>query len=113
MSEALKTAVGAIIGLLVDGSYDVVEAMTRGRRLSADSLRRAVEGYGRTLASIPPDSLDRLDVVQIEGSEPAAFHVLVEMWTEEEGRSDLTLELRMTDLYGGAYDVEVLDLHVL
>lgn len=113
MTEALRTAVSAIVGLLVDGSYDVVEAMTRGRRLSAASLREAVDGYARTLVPVPPASLDGLDVVRIEGSGPAAFHVVVELWTQEEGRSDLSLELRLTDLYGGAYDIEVLDLHVL
>jgi len=113
MTEALRTAVSAIVGLLVDGSYDVVEAMTRGRRLSAESLREVIEGYGRTLAPIPASSLDHLDIVRIEASEPPAFHVVAALWTEEEGRSDLSLELRLTDLYGGAYDTEVLDLHVL
>ncbi len=113
MNSARVTAVQVVVGLLVRESYDVIEAMTRGRRLSADDLRGAVETYGRTLAPIPADALEPLDVVRIEGTDPAAFHVCVDLWTEEEGLSDLSLELRLTDLYGGAYDIEVLGLHVL
>jgi len=91
---------------------EIADALARAR-LSAGTLREVVEGYGRALAPVPEGGLDHLDVVRIEGSEPAAFHVVVELWTEEEGRSDLSLELRLTDLYGGAYDIEVLGLHVL
>lgn len=113
MTEAIRTAVAVVIGLLVDGSYETVEAMTRGRTLSAGHLREAVEGYGRKLTPVPHGFLDRLDVVRIEESEPAAFHVVVDLWTEDEGRSDLSLELRLTDLFDGAFDVEILGLHVL
>jgi len=112
ITESVLTAVRTIVGLLVDGSYDVIEAMTRSRRLSSEDLRGAVEGFGRTLAPIPTDALEHLDVVQIEGADHPTLHVVVDLWTEE-GKSDLSLELRLTDLYGGAYDIEVLDLHVL
>ena len=35
------------------------------------------------------------------------------MWTVEEGRSDLTLELRLTETGEAPYDVEIHNPHVL
>ena len=46
-------------------------------------------------------------------SDPAAFSVVVDLWTAEEGRSDLTLELELVDRFEGAYDVMIQNLHVL
>lgn len=86
--------------------------MTRGRRLSAEELRGAVAGHGRTLVPLPPEELDSLDVVEIAGAEPAAYSVVVDLWTEE-GRSDLSLELRLVDRDDGAFEVEVMDVRVL
>jgi hypothetical protein len=41
------------------------------------------------------------------------LHVAVPLGTDEEGRSDLTLELHLTELAAGVFETEVLDLHVL
>jgi len=56
---------------------------------------------------------DNLDVNEIEGAIPRAWWVLVDLWTVEEGRSDLTLEIRLTDTGGELYDIEINNLHVL
>mgnify|MGYP003350972838 CR=1 FL=1 len=49
----------------------------------------------------------------IEDTDPAAYSVTTDLYTEEEGKSDLSLELRLTDAYDGAYETEVMDLRVL
>jgi hypothetical protein len=41
------------------------------------------------------------------------MHVAAPLWTAEEGRSDLTLELRLIEFAPEAYEVEIEDLHVL
>jgi hypothetical protein len=82
--------------------------------LTAEQLRQAVEEYGRELQKPPEVVFDNLDVNGIEGAIPRAWWVLVDLWTVEEGRSDLTLELRLTDNTGGElYDIEINNLHVL
>ncbi len=91
----------------------MLAARTRPSRLSAAELAAAIEDYGRTLTPVLPNSLDDLDIVELEDAETPTYHVVVELWTEEEGRSDLTLELLLTDRYGGAYDIEIRNLHVL
>ena len=111
--RALQVAVQVLVSLLAAGKYDVAAAMTRGDRLSADDLRESIERYGRTLISLPNETLEKLDVVQVGGCQHPTFHVVVDLWTAEEGRSDLTLELELTDRYGGALETRILDLHVL
>lgn len=111
--SALTTAVQVAVGLLVAGEYDALAATTYGRRLSAKQLRDAVSEYGRTLRSLPDDEWTTLDVVEVPDAEVPTFHVVVDLWTEEEGRSDLSLELLMKDTDGGAFETEILDLHVL
>jgi hypothetical protein len=106
----IEVASRIVVALLVGCKYDVLEALTRGSRLSADELRLAVDAYGRTLVDVP-DGQWRQDVAPMD--EPDSFHVIVDLWTAEEGRSDLSLELRVHDRYQGAFEVEVLDLHVL
>lgn len=108
----IETAVGVVVGLITRGEYDVVESLTRGRRLSAGSLREAVETYGRSLVPPPEGWTQVVDVVPVETT-PGTYFVAAPLWTAEEGRSDLTLELHLSEIAPGVYDTEVLDLHVL
>ena len=108
----MQTAVSVVVNLLVEGDFGTIEKMTRGRRLSASELEVAVSDHGRTLVGLPQEALDELDVVEIENSHPTVYSVTTDLYTEE-GRSDLSLELRLTDVYDGAYETEVMDLRVL
>lgn len=113
VDSAIRTAVGIVVGLLVNGQYDVLEAVTRGDRLSAAEIRRAVEQYGRTLVSIPPAARDSYDVYRVERADRPTFSVDVDLWTREEGRSDLTLQLELIDTGRSTYAVTIEGLHVL
>ena len=61
---------------------------------------------------MPPGSVDEwpLDICDVnDGSK----HVIVDMWTEQEGRSDLSLELELREAPTDVWETRVLDLHVL
>lgn len=111
--NALQRAVSIVVDLLVEGDYRTIEEMTRGRRLSATELEDAVMRYGKTLVRLPQQAIEELDVLEIEGSDPTAYSVTADLYTEEEGKSDLSLELRLRDENDGAYVTEVMDLRVL
>lgn len=111
--NAIETAVRVIIDLLVRSEYAVVERVTRGRRLSAEQLGRAVIEYGRTLVRPGAGWWDEVTVTPIDAGDKGAFHVAAPLWTIEEGRSDLTLELRLVESSRDIYESEVLDLHVI
>ena len=66
-----------------------------------------MEEYGRELQMPPEVVFHNLDVNEIEAAIPRAEWVLVDLWTVEEGRSDLTLEIRLTDTGGELYDIKM------
>lgn len=109
----IKATVVQLLLWLVAGDYAAIERTTRGIRLSAALLRQAVVEYGRTLTMPPASVLDLLDVIEVEASNPRAWSVRVDLWTAEEGRSDLSLECTLIDRPGDLLGVEVDNLHVL
>ena len=114
--QKISDTVRHLVGMLVAGDYAGLEAISRGRRLTAEELRQAVEEYGRELR-MPPESVfetfdeDNIDVFEL--ARPRSWSVLVDLWTVEEGRSDLTLDVVLTDTGGEQYDIEIVSLHVM
>jgi hypothetical protein len=104
--------VRAVVALLVAGEYDEVERRTGGKRLTSADIAAAVTAYGRRLVHPPQEAFDELDVVRVAGVVPPTWSVRVGLWSAEEGRSDLTLELTVTQGGGGSYGVELDDLHI-
>jgi hypothetical protein len=96
---------------LVRGEFEALEALDQRDRLSADGLKQALSDYGRTLVEPDADWWGSAEVTPIQAGE---FHVAAPLWTEEEGRSDLTLELRLVETGpGDVYQSYVEDVHVL
>jgi hypothetical protein len=63
---------------------------------------------------MPPDeAFEDLDVVDVDASGPMRHGVRFDLWTAQEGRSDLTLEMTITDVGADSYDLQIDDLHVL
>jgi hypothetical protein len=114
IEPAVRTALRTVLGLLVDGEYEVLDAMTKGRNLSAAQLREAVESYGRTLV-LPPDGAlpADLDVFEVAGSSPRRLAVVMPMTTKEEGRSDLSAELTLIEVAPRLWVTEIDNIHVL
>ena len=109
----LEVAVRVIVDLLVRREYDVVERMTKGDRMSAAAMSQAISQYGRRL--VRPDPADWWPLVEITpvSVEHGMVHVAAPLWTAEEGRSDLTLELWLTEFAPQLYRATLLNIHVL
>ena len=97
---------------LACGDYDLLVERCVKSRLTSDDLRTVIREYGRKIVSPPADAYKDLDVVQVKGTVVPTWSVRAPLWTEEEGRSDLTLELTIA-VGAGAPRVELDDLHVL
>lgn len=108
----LSRTIQRVMGHLVRGDYAAVEALTAGQRLNASEIAQAIADYGRQLV-LPPGGSDPRSIVELEGSAPVRWSVYVDLWTLEEGRSDLSLELTLTDSARGTYDVQIDNIHVL
>ncbi|WP_039145639.1 DUF7668 domain-containing protein [Leisingera sp. ANG-DT] len=100
MSENKKISVTTrlVVQMLVEGDFDSIEKLSGGNRLSAADISSAVEEYGRTLISPPEESYSNIDAVQIEDELPSMWSVRFHLWTEEEGQSDLSIVLTLSDI---------------
>ena len=111
-SKDLQATVQGLVRRLARGDYEGLVAACEKSRLSAADLERAVTEYGAKLA-VPPKAMYReLDAVQVRSASVPTWSVRVPLWTEEEGRSDLTLELTIS-LGPSGPSVELDDLRVL
>lgn len=111
-ADKLSRTIQRLMGHLVRGDYAAVETLTAGQRLSADQIEHAIAEYGRRLVA-PPSDISPRSIVETEASNPDRWSVYVDLWTEEEGRSDLTLELTLTESSRETYDVQIDNIHVL
>jgi hypothetical protein len=98
--------------LISQFNYDGVEKLSNGIRLNAEQIRDAIKEYGRTVLPFPQAELKLVDVIEVINSMPKKWSVVVPFWTQEEGRSDLSLELTCIDEEGNLR-VEVDNIHVL
>jgi hypothetical protein len=112
MADALLAKVRSVVELLAAGKYDDLEKLTDGRRLTSAEMALAVREYGRCLIAPPDDAYEELDVVQVQNRVPAEWSVWMPLWSKEEGRSDLTLQLTVREVDGDLL-VELDDIHVL
>ena len=105
--------VRTVAAMLARREYTALEELSGGVRLSATDLERAVHEYGRTLSVPPPGQEPPLDVVEIRDRRPRRWAIYVPLWSREEDRSDLTLELTVIEVPSEGYRVEIDNLHVL
>ena len=94
MSDAkcIERTLRVIVDLLVRGEYTELERITRGVRLRSEEIATAVREYGRTLVSPPPAAFSQANVIAIRDSSPPAYSVRFNLYTHEEGMSDLELQ---------------------
>ena len=97
---------------LVARKYSELEALTNGVRLGALDIASAITKYGKNLVIPPNNAWELLDVVEIRNAQPPQWSVTMPLWTREEGRSDLSIELTLIGDEGGC-TIELDDIHVL
>jgi len=112
MNEHLRKPVAHVLSLLARKEYAELAKLTNQVRLSEQDITRAVADYGRTLVEPPDDAFNFLNIVQVYGSHALRWSITMPVWTKEEGRSDLSVELTVTD-HGNDFSIELDDIHVL
>jgi len=102
-----------VVADLASGKFEEVARRSNSRHLSASEIGQAIRSYGRELIPLPPEALSLVDFVSVRGSNPPEWSVIVPLFTKEEGRSDLSLELGLRRLAPHAYTFEIQGIHVL
>jgi len=108
---SVRVPIGEIVDALVRGDFDLLEADGRAGRVGAGALREAIRDYGRTLVALPEAAYGLIDAVEVTSS-ANLWQLAVPLWTVEEGRSDLSLELTAVETPDG-WGCVIEGLHVL
>ena len=102
-----KDTVRYVVGLLASEDYDSLGRLSDGT-LTADELRLAISRYGGVVLAEP------FDLGEFEALDSGSgWWTDVDLYTVEEGRSDLTLSLTLLDASGAHYGVQIEDLRTL
>ncbi|ODC02560.1 hypothetical protein BFW38_02365 [Terasakiispira papahanaumokuakeensis] len=102
-----------IVELLVQKKYRELEQLSGGFRLTAAEMDQAISDYDEVLV-LPPDSdYKNVDAIEVTGSQPRSWSIRYDLWTEEEGRSDLSLEATFIENDQEIMGVEIDNIHVL
>jgi hypothetical protein len=112
-NSQMQPVLRRVVHLLVAGDYKAVERLSGGRLLTAEEIKEGIEEYGRTLVTPPDETFEELDVVQTGTPNAPSYAIQFDLWTAEEGHSDLTLSLTLTRKDDDSYDLQIDDLHVL
>lgn len=100
-----------ILAMLANRRYEKIDSVTGGIRLTGNEIKNIIDSYGVDV-TLPPDgeSLD-LDIVELYGDDsPKRYSVVFNVWTEQEGKSDMSVELSF--IFGKEMSVEIDNVHV-
>lgn len=111
-TQSLESVIRSLAIRLANGEYGAVIQECSTSRLTADDVRQVIRDYGRTIVEPPPEAYDDLDAVEVQDAKQPTWSVQASLWSKEEGRSDLTLEVTASQS-GDRWEVELDDLHVL
>ena len=92
--KQIETAVRHFMTLIVEDRYSEIVNWTNGRWYSESAVVEVIAGYPATPIT-PPETFyeDLIDAVEMEDREEPSWNVVFPLWTREEGRSDLSVEL--------------------
>jgi hypothetical protein len=102
--DPVRSALDEIVPLLVAGRMEDIQRIDRGGRMKADEWRTRIAEYGKTLRKPPQGDFETSDVIPLQGQEGSAWSVWYRLWTVEEGKSDLAVELTV---YYDGQNVEI------
>ena len=94
-----RPVLSEIVGAFARGDYSLPEAIKGVDAIPhkvAEQIRAYIADYGATLVELPIDTWET-SCAQWMGNH---WDVLVDLWTKEEGRSDLVLGVKVTELAG-------------
>ena len=108
--SAWRPTLAAIVEAFCEGDFELSRGIPNVSPVApedAEAIAGNIEEYGDTLASLPDASWET-SACQWTG---AHWHVLVDLYTQEEGASDLVLDLRVRE-HGAGYLFEVFLVYV-
>lgn len=110
---SLRSQVERAYQLLVRRNYSKLIEFAGDSRLTAADIAFAITTYGRTLQPWPSEQPMPIDAIPIRNSNPPSWSVRIDAFTAEEGRSDLSIEMTITQPDTLEWRVGIDNIHVL
>jgi hypothetical protein len=100
-----------LLVLLADGDYDSIMERCPASRMTREQLQTAVREWPCKIIAPPADYAD-FQTYERESAAVPTWAVDADLWTEDEGRSDLTLSMTIAFASIGPV-IQIKNLHVL
>ena len=110
IAGAWREPLREVVRAFVRGDYGLAEGVAGVEAVdsrTAEHIRASIAGYGATLVGLP-DATWETSVAQWYGTH---WEILVDLWTAEEGPSDLVLDCWVYESDGG-YRIELHHVYV-
>lgn len=96
LPQPLVTLAERLVDLLAQGDFAAAAALSQPQRVLPQQLAASVGNYGRTLVALPAEAWDSASIVRVaDVIDGEQWSVWLPLWTAEEGRSDLQVELAL------------------
>jgi hypothetical protein len=105
-------AILEIIDCLANKNYQRIALLAPQSRISPDDIELAIRQYGRDIISLPPSAHGLIDYVAIADASHPAWSVVAPLFTQQEGLSDLSLELELIQRTGDSYALSIDNVRV-
>lgn len=102
-----------LVAVLAEGDFEKLSRLAPRSRVTSQEIEAVIKQYGRRLLPLPVRAFEFIDYIAVHNTTPPVWSVVVPLYTEEEGRSDLSLELTMVEISPAKYEVLIDDIHVL
>jgi hypothetical protein len=109
--KQVRSIVVDLLVLLADGDYESIMERCGYSLMDDHDLRNAVADYGRKVVA-PPADYTFMRACELRARAVPTWHVEADVWTEEDGRSDLTLEM-MVEFEASGPVIGINNLHAL
>lgn len=110
MRSILIKKLNRIITLLVSKEYKELTNEIDCQGLSSSDILAIIEDFGETLVVPKLEQLEELNIIDIDENEWA---IDFDLWTQESGKSDLTIQLTIKRNSDKSLDIKLDDIHVL
>ena len=108
--DLLKEKIVDIVNDIANNNYSKIEMEQKNGRVNINDLKRSINEYGRTIIPLPNEAFKFMEIYHVESKN--MLHIVIDLWTKEEGRSDLTLSLNAY-IKNNLLFIEIDDCHVL
>jgi len=109
----VATEIKQLVHDLVQGKFVKISRDGRSGRLDATQLQYAINKYGNRLTMPPDSSFEEIEGWLVDTEVLPTWSTEFDLWTADEGKSDLTLLLTISDTWNGIVRIEIDDLRTL